>query len=1084
MSDAVFAGLCPSCGGDLTLAEVESSTCKSTGRRLCSFSIDDDFNRFLEFFERAVGASPRALQRLWARRVLRGESFAAVAPTGTGKTAFGAVMALFLAERGLKSYIIVPTTLLVRQVTESINLFMERTGVRASVKWYHSGVREDEKESFFKSLSEGDFQILVTTSQFLSSHFGKLRGKVFSFLFIDDVDSVLKASRNVERLLMLLGFEVVNNNWEGKPAGVLMVSTATAKPGGKAALFKKLLNFEVGSSNFEVRNIEDIYFGKKTLENLFNAVKLMGGGGIVYCSSSEEAMQVLEFLNSNGVRAGFVGARSKKDFDAFCRGELDVLVGAAYYYGVLVRGLNLPERVRYTVFYGAPFFRVKLADLDSASTKLLRVLAGIFREDERLKQYVSNVEKYADEIRAILKENFSTMRVSADDVVVKQNEVFLPDLRTYIQGSGRASRLHAGGITKGASMLLEDEEFASAFIKRASYYDLEFKGRGEVDFEKIREEIDRSRRGAEAEGGEPVKPALFIVESPTKARQIARFFGQPSVRVFRGNDGDVALVAYDVATGNYVMTVAASLGHVVDLVRDRGFFGVLVEENQKYVPVYGAIRRCRRCGYQFVGDGACPKCREEGGGALVDSKYRIEVLRRLAKDAELVIVGTDPDAEGEKIAWDLKVLLRPCAKDVKRAEFHEVTKRAVVQALRQLRDVDERLVEAQIVRRVEDRWNGFSLSRKLWDHFKDYSLSAGRVQSPVLGWIIRRAEEGKERKIVAVIDELSLTIEGLTSREPTLEISLLERRSEKQTPPPPYTTNALLRDANSILKLSVDKTMQLAQDLFENGLITYHRTDSTRVSERGLAVAKEYLKEDFTPRTWEVEGAHEAIRPTRPLDRANLVRLIEEGVIALSAEVTPSHLSLYDLVFRRFMASQCPPVNVVREVYRVRADGVEAVEVRVVKVEGRAHQLYKYMLPPVKPPLPQGTRRVKARILRLPKEPPYTQSDVVELMKERGIGRPSTYATIIQKLFLRGYVEESRGRLKPTEKGIRVYSYLNQHYGRFISEERTRQLEEKMDMIEKGLLSYQEALNEIYHEVRSRILPLEEHVPAEATPEW
>jgi len=160
------------------------------------------------------------------------------------------------------------------------------------------------------------------------------------------------------------------------------------------------------------------------------------------------------------------------------------------------------------------------------------------------------------------------------------------------------------------------------------------------------------------------------------------------------------------------------------------------------------------------------------------------------------------------------------------------------------------------------------------------------------------------------------------------------------------------------------------------------------------------------------------------------------------------------------------------------------VEVRVVKVEGRAHQLYKYMLPPVKPPLPQGTRRVKARILRLPKEPPYTQSDVVELMKERGIGRPSTYATIIQKLFLRGYVEESRGRLKPTEKGIRVYSYLNQHYGRFISEERTRQLEEKMDMIEKGLLSYQEALNEIYHEVRSRILPLEEHVPAEATPEW
>lgn len=279
---------------------------------------------------------------------------------------------------------------------------------------------------------------------------------------------------------------------------------------------------------------------------------------------------------------------------------------------------------------------------------MLGILAGIFKEDERLKQYVSDVEKYADKARAILKEDLSTIKASADDVVVKQKEVFLPDLRTYIQGSGRASRLHAGGITKGASILLEDEEFASAFIKRASYYDLEFKGRGEVDFDEMKGEIDRSRRGAGAEGGELIKPALFIVESPTKARQIARFFGQPSVRVFRGGDGYVALVAYEVATGNYVMTVAASLGHVVDLVRDRGFFGVLVEEGHKYIPVYGAIRRCRRCGYQFLGGGACPKCREESGGALVDSKYRIEVLRRLAKDAELVIVGTDPDAEGEK----------------------------------------------------------------------------------------------------------------------------------------------------------------------------------------------------------------------------------------------------------------------------------------------------------------------------------------------------------------------------------------------------------------------------------------------------
>lgn len=1086
MADGLFAGLCPSCGGDLTLDEVESLTCKNTGARLCLFSIDEEFKEFLEFFRTAVGANPRALQRLWARRILRGESFAAVAPTGTGKTSFGAAMALFLAGRGLKSYLIVPTTLLVRQVVDTLNEFMERTGVKVDLIWYHSGLRGEEKEGFFKSLSEGGFQILVTTSQFLSAHFSKLKGNVFNFLFVDDVDSVLKASRNVERLLTLLGFEMVNGRWRGEPAGVLMVSTATAKTGSKVALFKKLLDFDVGSSSFEVRNIEDVYFGGKSLDNLLGAVKLMGGGGIVYCPSSEEAKQVMEFLNANGVKAGFVGVRSKKDFDEFCRGELDVLVGAAYYYGLLVRGLNLPERVRYTVFYGAPFFRVRLVDLDSASTRLLRVLAGIFKDDERLKPYIVNVEKYAEKVRAILKENFSAMKPSVDDVVVRENEILLPDVRTYIQGSGRASRLHAGGITKGVSILLEDEGLAGAFIKRASYYDIEFKGKDEVDFERLKEEVDRSRREVKASEVELVRPALFIVESPTKARQIARFFGQPSMKVFRDENGEVALVAYEVATGKYVMTVTASLGHIVDLVRDRGFFGVLVEENHRYVPVYGTIKKCRGCGYQYVGEGVCPRCEGRDVGAPVDSKSRIEVLRRLAKDVELVIVGTDPDAEGEKIAWDLKVLLKPCAREVRRAEFHEVTKKAVVQALNQLRDVDERLVEAQIVRRVEDRWDGFSLSRKLWDRFRDYNLSAGRVQSPVLGWIIKRAEESRKKRPVAIVDELSLVIEGLASREPTLEIKLLERRVEKQTPPPPYTTDMLLRDANAILKIPVDRTMQLAQDLFENGLITYHRTDSTRVSERGLAVAKEYLKEDFTPRTWEAEGAHEAIRPTRPLDRVSLVRLVEEGVIVLSIDLTPSHLALYDLIFRRFMASQCPPVKVVREVYRVVADGVETTEVRVVEAEGKAYQLYKYMLPPLKPPLSEGVRKVKARVLRLPKEPLYTQSDVIRLMKERGIGRPSTYATIIQKLLIREYVKEvSKGRLVPTEKGVEVYNYLNQHYGKFISEERTRQLEEKMSMIEKGLLNYQEALDEIYHEVRSQILPAgeEARIPTSTSPE-
>ncbi len=1071
MAAGSFARLCPSCGGDLTLSEVEASVCKATGKPLCLFEIDDHFKEFLTFFEDAVGAPPRALQRLWARRILRNESFAAVAPTGTGKTSFGAVMALFLAKRGFTSYLIVPTTLLVKQLVDMLKLFMARTGIQVNLKWYHSGLRREEREAFFSSLLKEDVQLLVTTSQFLSSHFEEIKEKTFNFIFVDDVDSVLKASRNVERLLVLLGFEKDNGKWERRRGfeGVLMVSTATAKKGAKAKLFRELLDFDIGSSRFEIRNIEDIYFGEKTPNNLLKAVRLMGEGGLIYCSTSDEASSLVDFLRSKDIKAGFVGAKSKKDFEAFVRGELDVLVGTAYYYGVLVRGLNLPERVRYVVFYGAPFFQVKIEDVSSVSVKLLKVLAYLFKDDERLKPYVANVERNAAKIRLILKEHFPSLKLSVEDAAIKHGVVLLPDVRTYIQGSGRASRLHIGGITKGASLLLEDRELAEVFSKRASYYDIEFKDLNEVDFSMLKKEIDQSRKEVPVSGEELVKPALFIVESPTKARQISRFFGQPSTKVFKDENEEVALVAYEVATGNYIMTVTASLGHVTDLVKDRGFFGVLVNGNEKdvkYLPVYTSIKRCKNCGHQYVEERNCPKCK----GSPIDSKARIEILRRLAKDVELVIIGTDPDTEGEKIAWDLKVLLKPCAREFKRAEFHEVTKRALVQALSQLRDVDEKLVEAQMFRRVEDRWDGFSLSRKLWDHFKDNTLSAGRAQSPVLGWIIKRAKESKRKKKVAFIEKFSLWIEGLSSKELTLDISLVERKRERQTPPPPYTTDTLLRDANLILKLPAEKTMQLAQDLFENGLITYHRTDSTRVSERGLTIAKEYLKDDFTPRTWEAEGAHEAIRPTRPLDRLNLTRLIGEGVVSLSTGLSRDHIALYDLVFRRFMASQCPPVELVKETYRIRADGVEAREVRVVKAEGRAYQLYKYMLPPLKGSLPEGTHKVKAKVLTVSSTPLFTQSDVIRMMKEKGIGRPSTYATIVQKLFLRGYVKEEKGRIVPTEKGIKVYEYLSKHYGKFISEERTRQLEEKMSLIEQGLLDYQEALDELYHEVRSEIL--------------
>lgn len=1067
---AKYENLCSVCHSSLTEEEIESNRCFKKNVFLCSHYIDKVTREFSEFFRKAVG-EPRSIQLFWARRIFQKESFAAVAPTGIGKTSFGILMALFLAKRGKRSYLLFPTSLLVTQAVEKIESYAEKLGLSVglnkeaeiTVLYYYGGMKKAEKESFMELLRGGNYSVLVTTTAFLSRNFGEIK-TTFDFIFVDDVDAILKASRNVDRILQLLGFYFTKEGWRGHPKGVLMVSTATAKKGQKVRLFRELLNFDVGSTTHAVRNIEDVAVGRDDIEVLRSILDRMGKGGIIYAKSSEDAERIYEELRKD-YRIGIVSSKSKKDYELFEKGELDYLVGTAYYYGTLVRGLDLPEIIRFVVFAGAPVFRVRIEDIDSVSQNMLRVLALIFREDERVKKlipYLNNLSQNQEkELRTVIKELVKGGAAgSRKDVVVRVNEVVFPDIRTYIQGSGRASRLFAGGITKGASFLLEsDEEVLRAFIERARYYDIEFKKLGEVDFESLVREIDDSRkRFMEREKTRDIiKPTLFIVESPTKAKQIARFFGQPSIKVM--SDGEGVVIAYEVPTPERVLLVTASLGHITDLITNVAFHGVEVNDGV-FRPIYASIKRCRDCSYQFTEEREeCPKC---GGRNLDDSKRRIEFLRRIAKQAGHVIIGTDPDAEGEKIAWDLANLLKGCG-EIKRAEFHEITRKAINDALRELRDIDENRVKAQIVRRVEDRWIGFVLSQKLWDRFGNKNLSAGRAQTPVLGWIIKRANENRQRKKVAYVQELGLYIEDFDREEFTLKIEVLDRRVEERTPLPPYTTDAMLRDANSILRMSAGEVMRLAQQLFESGLITYHRTDSTTVSEMGLRIAREYLGDDFHGRKWEKEGAHECIRPTRPVDRYDLQRLIQEGVIQVEG-ITWRHLALYDLIFRRFMASQCRNYSVEVVKYRVQTDGKVIEEERVVKAEGRAYDLYRAVW--VREELPEGVHRVKAKVLSVPKAPLYSQSDVISLMKERGIGRPSTYATIVEKLFLRKYVVEKNGKLIPTDTGRKVFDYLSQNYGKFVSEERTKLLEIKMDEVEEGRADYLEVIGELYDEIK------------------
>ncbi|MDW7990002.1 MAG: reverse gyrase [Archaeoglobaceae archaeon] len=1029
----IYENLCPVCGGDLSFEEVEVGFCLSKKEKICK----NGEIEFEEFFEKCVGP-PREIQKMWAKRVIRGESFSLIAPTGIGKTSFGLAMALFLATKGERSYIIFPTSLLVKQAVEILRSFSNKIGLelvfneinKISVGFYHSEV---EREDFLKRFKKHD--ILITTSQFLAKNFEKFEKVKFDFIFVDDVDSMLKASKNVERIIQLLNFE--------DKKGVLVVSTATAKVGKKVELFRKFLNFSIGSSQFYLRNIEDVIANGTMLEKI---LEKLGKGGIIYVKNIDECEELRERLKE--FKVGVVTSKDSKDFELFLKGDLEHLIGTAHHYGILVRGLDLPEKIRFAIFTSCPVYKMKVEDLNKASPSMLRILVHLYREDERIAKLIPKlrvIERIADEVRRILKDVMNEREVIVKDAVVRKGEIVFPDIRTYLQASGRTSRLTINGLTKGASFLFEkDEQILNAFIERAKFFDINFKYFKEIELDKLRKEIDESRK--KRKDFELIRPALLIVESPTKAKQIARFFGKPGIRYID------SVPVYEVPTEKYLLLITSTLGHLTDLVTNRGFHGV-----EGFKPIYSTIKRCRDCGNQFT-EIICPKCKNEN---YESSSKIISTLRKIAEEVEIVIIGTDPDAEGEKICWDLRCLL--CG-EIKRAEFHEVTKRAIIEALNNLKSPNSNLVKSQIVRRIEDRWIGFELSQKLQNFFGKRNLSAGRAQTPTLGWIIERYLESRKKKNITFFPELDLSLEFEVKRgEVEVKVELLEERCEKRIPLPPYNTNSLLFDANAILKIPAKQTMQIAQELFENGLITYHRTDATRVSDFGMKIAKEYLKEHYHGREWFSEGAHECIRPTRALDRSTLERLIYEGVLT-TERFSWSHFALYDLIFRRFMASQCKEFEVIIKRFRITVEGKTFEEERIVNAYGKAYELFRSVW--VRKNLELGNYSTKAEVKRVSKLPLLTQADLIKLMKERGIGRPSTYSVILEKLFTRGYVFEKNGKIIPTKDGIEVYNYLISNYERFISESRTKSLEEKMDAIERGEVDYLEALKELQEEMK------------------
>jgi DNA topoisomerase-1 len=579
------------------------------------------------------------------------------------------------------------------------------------------------------------------------------------------------------------------------------------------------------------------------------------------------------------------------------------------------------------------------------------------------------------------------------------------------------------------------------------------------------------RRGPAEKPAATARPAraagknLLIVESPAKARTIGKLLPRD-------------------------FSVLASVGHIKDLPKND--LGVDVEND--FEPRYVSIR---------------------GKGQIV------KALKQAASRAKAVYLAPDPDREGEAIAWHLAEALTEARgkRDpipIHRLSFNEITSRAVRAALEHPRDIDQNLVNAQQARRVLDRLVGYKVSPFLWQTVR-YGLSAGRVQSVALRLICEREAEiqafvpqeywtleadletGRGERFRAGLyrvegrrvgtsqegerlDEATARAHAAELEKTALAVSEVREQERRRNPAPPFITSTLQQEAIKRFRFSSQRTMVLAQQLYEGvdfggegsiGLITYMRTDSTRLADEAVAELRatitrqygpEYLPET-PPRYAMREGAqdaHEAVRPTDP----------GRAPQDVAASLTPEQAKLYGLIWSRAVASQMLPardlvttLDVSGGRFLLRATGTVPVFPGFRRAWGHDDEEVESRLPRL-PRLAAGhtLRLVGVRVERHETQPPprYTEGTLVKALEELGIGRPSTYATIIGTIATRDYVQRDRGRLIPTELGITVSRLLAQQFDDIFEVPFTAQMEERLDQVEKGQAEWHDVVRRFY----------------------
>jgi len=561
-----------------------------------------------------------------------------------------------------------------------------------------------------------------------------------------------------------------------------------------------------------------------------------------------------------------------------------------------------------------------------------------------------------------------------------------------------------------------------------------------------------TKKSVQSLKGVKTNQTLVIVESPTKAKTIEKFLGK-----------------------NYI--VKSSFGHIRDLPKSE--IGVDPEDN--FTPRYITIR---------------------GKGDV------IKTLRTEAQKSAHVLIASDPDREGESIAWHLQQYLGVDEENC-RIEFNEITDKAVKSAVLNPHPIDMNRVESQQARRILDRLVGYKISPLLWKKVKK-GLSAGRVQSVTVRLICDREEEIKnfveeeywnlqadldtgKGNIIAKLakiknkkadihnqEEMDAVLSDLKGKN--YVVSDIRKREQKRHPAPPFTTSSMQQEASRRLSMVTKKTMQTAQQLYEGiaiggtvtGLITYMRTDAVRVSSEAQNMARAYIVQKYgkeyipeKPNVYASKGriqdAHEAIRPTS----------VEKTPALVKQYLTPQQFKVYKLIWDRFVASQMSmatvdvtTVDVTADYYLFQTTGsqIRFAGFMQVYMEGKDEKEEEDQ-----GILPSVAANQKLKLLKLdPKQfftqPPsrYTEAMLVKVLEELGIGRPSTYAPIIETILARGYVVREEKKFVPTELGTIVVDLMKKYFTDIMDVEFTADMEKKLDMVEEGNVNWRDLLRDFY----------------------